>query len=125
MKIRHILVAAACLLVAAVGTQSRLRGQQASSPSPSPDSPRFTAANELMRPADFREWMFVTSGLGMTYNEVVTGVPVRTPNFTNVYVNPSAYRSFAKTGQWPEKTMFMSAMPSRAEPRTTSSVRSR
>jgi tetratricopeptide (TPR) repeat protein len=69
------------------------------------DGPRFTAANELIRPADFREWVFLTSGLGMTYSEP-TGAP-RTPNFTNVYVNPSSYRAFMKTGRWPDKTMFI------------------
>jgi len=65
------------------------------------------SANELMRPTEFREWIFVTSGLGMTYNEVVAGAPARVPNFTNVYVNPSSYRSFMKSGQWPEKTIFV------------------
>ena len=67
--------------------------------------PRYTAGGELIRPSDFREWMFVTSGLGMTYNQP-TGA-ARTPNFTNVYVNPSSYRAFMKTGQWPDKTMFI------------------
>ncbi len=69
------------------------------------DGPRFTAAGELIRPENFRDWMFVTSGLGMTYNQP-TGAP-RTPSFTNVYVNPPAYRAFMKTGQWPDKTMFI------------------
>ena len=69
------------------------------------DGPTFTPANELMRPLDFREWMFVTSGLGMTYNTPTTANP--SPNFTNVYVNPSAYRGFMKTGQWPDKTIFV------------------
>lgn len=70
-----------------------------------PAGPRYTAGGELIRPTDFREWMFVTSGLGMTYNQP-TGA-ARTPNFTNVYVNPSSYRAFIKTGQWPDKTMFI------------------
>jgi hypothetical protein len=102
MKISHLLGAAAFMLAAAVLTQSGARAQQAAA-----DGPRFSPANELMRPTDFREWMFVTSGLGMTYNEVVAGTPARVPNFTNVYVNPSSYRSFMKTGQWPEKTIFV------------------
>ncbi len=67
--------------------------------------PRYTAGGELIRPADFREWMFVSSGLGMTYNQP-TGA-ARTPNFTNVYVNPSSYRAFMKTGAWPDKTMLI------------------
>ena len=104
MKTTHLLAGAVCLLLAAVVTQSGARAQQAVSGG---GAPRFTAANELMRPTDFREWIFVTSGLGMTYNEVVAGTPARVPNFTNVYVNPSAYRSFLKTGQWPEQTIFI------------------
>jgi len=70
-----------------------------------PDAPAFISTNELVRPPDFREWIFVTSGLGMTYNTPTTTNP--SPNFTNVYVNPSSYRAFMKTGQWPDKTMFV------------------
>jgi len=72
-----------------------------------PSGPRYATNGELIRPTDFREWMFVTSGLGMTYNQPAAGQPARTPNFTNVYVNPSAYRAFMKTGQWPDQTMFI------------------
>jgi Cytochrome P460 len=76
-------------------------------------TPQYTSAGELIRPTDFREWVFVTSGLGMTYNQPVPQpvsaqpAPPRTPNFTNVYVNPSSYRAFMKTGQWPDQTMFI------------------
>ena len=71
------------------------------------DGPQYTGSGELVRPTDFREWVFVTSGLGMTYNQPAAGTPLRAPNFTNVYVNPSAYRAFMKTGRWPDKTMFI------------------
>src|SRR5437763_1470655 len=103
MKTIHLPAAAAVMLTTAVLTQSGVRAQQGASA----DGPRFSSANELIRPADFREWIFVTSGLGMTYNEAVAGTPARAPNFTNVYVNPSSYRSFIKSGQWPEKTIFV------------------
>ena len=78
-----------------------------------PATPQYTSAGELIRPTDFREWVFVTSGLGMTYNQPAPQptsgavAPVRTPNFTNVYVNPASYRAFMKTGQWPDQTMFI------------------
>ena len=78
-----------------------------------PATPQYTSAGELIRPTDFREWVFVTSGLGMTYNQPAPQptsgavVPVRTPNFTNVYVNLASYRAFMKTGQWPDQTMFI------------------
>jgi hypothetical protein len=83
-----------------MASKSADRSQQAAS-----DGPAFSPANELIKPADYREWMFVTSGLGMTYTTPAAANP--TPNFTNVYVNPSSYRSFLTTGRWPEKTMFV------------------
>lgn len=105
---KYVLAAGALVLSTAVYAQ-----QPGGPVAPKPElderaaaaGPRYTAAGELMRPTDFREWMFVTSGLGMTYNQP-TGA-ARTPSFTNVYVNPSSYRSFMKTGQWPDKTMFI------------------
>jgi hypothetical protein len=92
---KYVLAAAALALATVVYAQQPSAG------------PTYTADGELIRPTDFREWMFVTSGLGMTYNQPAAGQPARTPNFTNVYVNPSAYRAFTKTGQWPDQTMFI------------------
>jgi hypothetical protein len=87
--------------VALLASAFAVRAQQTSA------GPSYTSTGELIRPTDFREWVFVTSGLGMTYNQPAQGAPPRTPSFTNVYVNPSAYREFLKTGQWPDKTMFI------------------
>ncbi len=66
--------------------------------------PEFTKDNRLVRPADYREWIFVSSGLGMTYGEATDGGQ---PRFDNVFVNPRAYKAFMQTGVWPEKTMFV------------------
>ena len=81
------------LTVACVVLGSGLYAQERS------DGPTYTPGGELIRPADFREWVFVTAGLGMTYNEPAAGSAPRVPNFTNVYVNPSSYRAFMKTGR--------------------------
>jgi hypothetical protein len=91
-------LAAASLALTAVLSAQFVQAQQS-------DAPRYSAAGELIRPADFREWIFVTSGLGMTYNQP-TGTS-RTPSFTNVYVNPSSYRAFMMTGRWPDKTTLI------------------
>jgi Cytochrome P460 len=69
------------------------------------NGPKFFAGDELSRPADYREWIFVSAGLGMTYNPASASNAA--PRFTNVYVNPSSYRAFMKTGRWPDKTMFV------------------
>ena len=68
------------------------------------DGPRYTGT-ALLRPTDYREWIFLSSGLGMTY-EPPSANP-RPPTFGNVFVNPSSYRSFMQTGKWPDKTIFV------------------
>jgi len=57
-----------------------------------------------MLPGDYREWVFLSSGLGMTYQPMAGQSD---PAFTNVFVNRSAYRSFLSTGTWPDKTMLL------------------
>jgi hypothetical protein len=66
--------------------------------------PQFTKDGRLTRPENYREWIFLSSGLGMTYG----GETDREhPRFDNVFVNPQAYKTFMATGVWPEKTMFI------------------
>ena len=69
-------------------------------------APSYTAAGELIRPTDYREWVFVTSGLGMTYGSAQAAAG-RPPMFDNVFVTRAAYRTFVETGRWPDKTMFI------------------
>jgi hypothetical protein len=66
--------------------------------------PQYTAEGELVRPDDYREWVFLSSGLGMTYGP--NAAPNADPRFDNVFVNPEAYRAFLRTGQWPDQTIF-------------------
>jgi hypothetical protein len=70
------------------------------------DKAQFTKDGALVAPSDYREWIFLSSGLGMTYgpNAPAPGAPLR---FDNVYVNPSSYREFLRTGAWPDGTMLV------------------
>jgi cytochrome P460 len=72
-------------------------------PPASTDQPQFTKDNRLIRPANYRVWIYLSSGLGMEYG------PSRSEpgRFTNVFVAPSAYSQFLATGRWPNKTMFV------------------
>jgi cytochrome P460 len=67
------------------------------------DGPRYNGTN-LVRPLDYREWPFLGSGLGLTYEAAGASAASR---FTNVFVNPSSYRSFMETGAWPNETVFV------------------
>src|SRR5712691_7365559 len=68
-------------------------------------APKYTSAGELTRPGDYREWVFLSSGLGMNYGPAS---PTRSgpQRFDNVFVTPEAYQAFRETGHWPDKTML-------------------
>jgi hypothetical protein len=68
-------------------------------------TPRYTAANELVVPADYREWIFLSSGLDMSYNET-EGARAHSV-FDNVFVDRAAWTAFKKSGHWPDKTVFV------------------
>jgi hypothetical protein len=67
-------------------------------------APRHTASGGLALPADYREWIFLSAGLGMNYSP---GGNDANPHFDNVFVTRPAYSEFLKTGKWPDKTMFI------------------
>ncbi len=68
------------------------------------DEPRYTKDNQMLRPENYREWVWLSSGLGMSYT---AGPADQNPGFDNVFVNPSAYRAFMATGKWPDKTVLV------------------
>jgi hypothetical protein len=91
-----------CVALAVIGgTASRALAQQLVS-----DAPSLQADGQVAFPENYREWIFLSAGLGMNYgpNAPAAGQP---QSFTNVYVNPSSYRTFMKTGAWPDRTMFV------------------
>jgi hypothetical protein len=67
--------------------------------------PQYSKEGKLLLPPDYREWVFLTSGLGMTYAQ--NPQPNANPLFDNVFVNPAAYRAFLKSGSWPDKTVLV------------------
>ena len=71
-----------------------------------PEGPTYSSSGQLIRPADYREWVYVTSGLGMTYGPTQAAAG-RPPLFDNVFVTREAYREFLRSGTWPDKTMFI------------------
>lgn len=69
------------------------------------EGPNYTANGELKMPERYREWIFLTSGIDMSYNPdaAMAGHSM----FDNVFVNPAAYRVFQQTGTWPDKTTMV------------------
>jgi hypothetical protein len=87
------------------------------------DGPTYVKGDNLVRPANYREWVFIGSGLGLTYEQGASG-----NTFTNVFVNPAAYRGFMSTGRWPDKSVFIlefRASGTEAPPNTTGRFQTR
>jgi hypothetical protein len=78
---------------------------------PSTDGPKYLrGGTSLVRPTDYREWIFLSSGLDMAYPPPGAAPQSQLPprhSFTNVFVNPSSYRSFVQTGKWADGTIFV------------------
>jgi hypothetical protein len=65
--------------------------------------PQFTADNQLVRPENYREWMFLSSGYAMNYSAAAGDHQM----FTNVFVPQWAYKEFMNSGKWPDQTTFI------------------
>ena len=65
--------------------------------------PHYDAKGHLLRPADYRDWEFLSAGYGMNYSPA----PGSHDLFTNVFVQRWAYDAFLKNGKWPEQSMFV------------------
>ena len=70
------------------------------------DAPVFTADGKLEFPANYREWIYLSSGLDMSYRKETAGMGDH-HMFDNVFVNPSAYQAFVQMGTWPDQTMLV------------------
>lgn len=68
-------------------------------------TPTYTADGRLLFPDNYREWIYLTSGVDMSYSP--NGMKMDHSMFDNVFVNPDAYRAFQQTGTWPDKTMLV------------------
>jgi len=66
--------------------------------------PQWTENGELKQPEDFRRLVYLGSPL--TPN-ALNGGAAGFPEYHNVYVQPKAFESFRKTGEWPEGTMMI------------------
>src|SRR5580698_3568557 len=65
--------------------------------------PQYDGKGSLLRPAEYRDWEFLSAGYGMNYSPA----PGSHEMFTNVFVQRWAYEGFLKSGKWPEQSMFV------------------
>jgi hypothetical protein len=70
-------------------------------------TPSYAANGDMLPPTHYREWIYLTSGIDMSYSAKAMSMGEGMSMFDNVFVNPEAYRSFLSTGIWPDKTVMI------------------
>ena len=93
---KNLLGVSVLVLVACLAPLAAMPGEKA-------PKPQYDQKGQLIRPADYREWMFLSAGYGMNYSPAPGGHEM----FTNVFVQRWAYSEFANSGKWPEQSMFV------------------
>ena len=69
-------------------------------------APAYAANGDLLPPTNYRDWIYLTSGIDMNYSPKAMDMQGQSM-FDNVFVNPAAYRSFVTTGTWPDRTVMV------------------
>jgi hypothetical protein len=67
------------------------------------DAPAYSADGRLEFPAGYRDWVYLSSGLDMSYREQAADHSM----FDNVFVNRRSYQEFLRTGTWPDRTVLL------------------
>ena len=101
MKLTARTIAIAIATSAALGAIALTATAQPAAPANGP----VYVGDKLAFPADYREWVYLTSGIDMTYGPAAALPGVH--RFDNVFVDPTAYRAFKATGTWPDKTVMV------------------
>lgn len=72
---------------------------------PASGAPAYTSDGQMKFPEHYREWVYLTTGIDMSYNPALASMDHSM--FDNVFVNPEAYKAFQQTGTWPDKTVLV------------------
>lgn len=111
----------AVLLVGAASTPLLISGCGASADHPTPavraaeketgmmPGATYNAEGQLLRPADYREWMFV--GAPVTPNDMNDG-KAAFPEFHNVYIDPASFAAYKQTGKFADGTVILKELVS-------------
>jgi hypothetical protein len=127
MKVR-VVTSAVVVLTGAVAILSSINASLAQdgatkAPSalnmPDAEKPKFTADGQLVPFSSdvYREWIFV--GTPLTPNELNDG-DAPFPEYHNVYINPTAFHEWKKSGTYPEGTVMVKELASVGAKKATS-----
>ncbi len=100
----RIFVAVVCLLAAIAGVVLKFyKGQVVEAKAGY--VPKYAGNGDLLPPTDYREWIYLSTGIDMSYSPKAEMQDHSM--FDKVFVTPEAYRSFLATGTWPDKTVMV------------------
>ena len=101
---KHIITLGAGLpvILAVVFTAQNFNAADAMKPAPS--QAKFATNGDLLRPKDYRTWVYV--GTPLTPNDMNEGAAAF-PEFHSVYIDRDSYESFKETGVWREGTVIV------------------
>lgn len=99
-----VLLSAVCLVCALAAVFVCLHPVRVAQAAPAA-APAYAANANLLPLTNYREWVYLTTGIDMSYNP--KAMAADHSMFDNVFVNPEAYRSFLATGTWPDKTVMV------------------
>lgn len=77
--------------------------------SPSKSFAHFNSVGELIRPTGYREWVFI--GAPLTPNDMNNG-KAAFPEFHNVYIDPTSWENWKKTGEFSDGTVIVKELVS-------------
>src|SRR5215469_14174234 len=69
--------------------------------------PHYTSDGQLKLPENYREWVYLSTGIDMSYSPAAQTTGMDHHMFDNVFASPEAYDAFKRTGTWPDKTMLV------------------
>jgi hypothetical protein len=114
MRTKLLLLVVAALFV---GTGLNFARGRTDAPALPAAAPRYNPAGDLLRPEGYRTWVFVGADLGLDYsqrNDQSLDYPKKKDTtedesqpFHNVYIDRKAYEHYARTGEFPDKTMLV------------------
>ena len=102
-----VLLAATTLLTACAPTSGDER-QSADSGLPPPKVQLvFNEEGQAALPKGYRSWVHTNTSWETITTTILDGTVTKTPEMHSVYVEPNTYRTFMRTGQWPEGSLMV------------------
>ena len=100
MRSAHIRAVCAALALSpgAVGLAGLARSQD----TPLPKRALFDPDGRVNLPVGYRRWVHIGTRLKPIGINILDGLPTKTPEIFNAYVEPGAFAAFEATGRWPD-----------------------